>query len=161
MLGNNMIKYGIMILVFVSIGCAKQGVVGPKGDTGPQGSIGESADSCSVTSYAAGTVFAPNGGTLITCPNGTSSIVLNGTNGNDGAAGIPGTVITPVQFCSGFVQSYPNTFAESGLCINNQMWGVYSANGAFLAALPPGVYSSDGINSSCTFTITENCGVSQ
>ena len=140
---------------------------------------------CSVASITDPTV-APNGGSVITCPDGTSSVVLNGAQGSKGQTGLtgatgatgatggqgsqgqqgaqgvsgtPGTIITPVQFCSGFKQSYPSTFAESGLCIAGQMYGVYSANGGFLALLPPGEYSSDGINSSCNFTIYANCSL--
>jgi hypothetical protein len=69
-------------------------------------------------------------------------------------------VITPLQFCGpSFKQSYPNTFAESGFCIGGTIYGVYSANGGFLSALPPGEYSSDGINASCDFNIGANCAV--
>jgi hypothetical protein len=41
------------------------------------------------------------------------------------------------------------------------MYGVYSDNGGFLSELPPGEYSSDGINASCSFTIGANCSVTQ
>lgn len=104
------------------------------------------------------TVISTPSGSTITCPDGTTTTVSNGTNGLNG---LDGTQITVVQFCSpSFVPSYPNTFTEVGLCINNQLFGVYSQNGGFLAKLPPGSYSSNGIGVSCTFTIGNNCSVS-
>lgn len=110
------------------------------------------------------TVTTTPEGAMITCPDGTSSFINNGTNGLDGLNGanglngLAGTQITVVQFCdSGFVPTYPSVFPEIGLCISNQLIGVYSANGGFLAPLPPGSYSSDGINASCNFTITSGC----
>jgi|ERR1035437_1580126 hypothetical protein len=96
----------------------------------------------------------------------SSSTVCNGligATGAIGAAGTPGaagTVITPIQLCpSNFVPTYPSVFVESALCIGNHLYGVYSDHGGFLALLPPGNYSSNGINASCSFTITENCGI--
>jgi hypothetical protein len=96
----------------------------------------------------------------------SSSMVCNGAigatgaNGAQGQAGAPGIVVTPVQLCpASFVATYPSVFPESALCVSNHLYGVYSANGGFLAVLPPGVYSSNGINASCTFTITANCGI--
>lgn len=84
----------------------------------------------------------------------------SGSNGSNGTNGTNGTVISIVQFCSAsFVPSYPSTFPEIGLCIDDEMVGVYSANGGFLAPLPPGAYNSNGINSSCTFTIGTHCSV--
>lgn len=154
----------IVILAVMILGlsaCGKNGQNGAQGLTGSQGAQGiagvngVNGSSCSVSAVT-DTGIAPNGGSLITCTDGTSSLVLNGTNGHDGTNGVngsSGTVITPVQFCSG-VPSYPSVFAESGVCIAGVMYGVYSANGGFLAMLPNGTYSSNGINSSCTFTIT-------
>lgn len=143
-------------------GCAKDGktgAVGPKGDS-VVGASGTNGLGCSVSSVpVSGDV--PNGGSLITCGDGSSSLVLNGSNGVDGQAGYPGTVLTPVQFCQGFQQSYPNVFAESGFLINGVMWGVYSDHGGFMAELPPGTYSSNGINASCTFTINSDGTVTQ
>ena len=74
-----------------------------------------------------------------------------------GPAGADGTQITIVQFCPGVIPTYPSNFPEIGECINGQLYGVYSANGGFLALLPPGAYSSNGINASCNFTILPNC----
>ena len=135
-----------------TITCGSNTVYLANGDKGNPGAAGSS---CSTTTLAVGSVAAPNGGLIVSCTNGSAAVVVNGTNGTNG------TVITPIQFCTNFTQSYPNTFAESGICINNTMYGVYSANGGFLAELPPGTYSSDGINASCTFTIGQNCTVTQ
>ncbi len=109
----------------------------------------------------------PNGAYL-SCPDGTNAAVdngsdgaagQNGTNGSNGTNGVDGTQVTPVQFCKGFTLVYPSSFPESGVCISGQMYGVYSANDGFLALLPPGTYSSNGINASCTFTLLANCVV--
>lgn len=132
--------------------------IGITGGTGPGGVDGTG---CTVATLAVGSPGAPNGGALVTCSDGSSSVVFNGSAGVNGTNGQDAVSITPVQFCSGFTQTYPNTFAESGICIGNVLYGVYSANGGFLAELPPGTYSSNGINSSCTFTIGADCVVSQ
>jgi hypothetical protein len=93
-------------------------------------------------------------------------IISQGAANNSPSADIQcanGTEVTveepqPVQFCgSTGVQSYPSTFNESGLCINQKVYAVYSANGGFLTYLPPGAYTSSGIGSSCNFTITTGC----
>jgi len=86
-------------------------------------------------------------GSLISCPDGTSSLVTNGIDAQQ---------ITIVQFCQG-TTTYPTNFDEVGLCINNKIYAVYSANGGFMVEVVPGVYSSNGINSSCTFTVAPNC----
>lgn len=87
----------------------------------------------------------------------TGSNGNNGSNGSQGPSGQDGTVITVVQFCQGVAPSYPSTFPESGLCINGNLYGVYSANDGFLALLPPGAYNSNAIGSNCNFTILPNC----
>jgi hypothetical protein len=123
------------------------------------------------------------GGSLIVCPGGTSQFVSNGSDGvdglngqdgvdgqdgqdgedgEDGEDGADGTVVTVHQFCpASHVPSYPSTFPEVGMCIGNKMYGVYSANGGFLVFMPPGTYSSNGINSSCTFTLQANCVIAR
>ena len=87
----------------------------------------------------------------------------NGTNGIDGSAGpagANGSSVTVVRFCLGGPPVYPSTFPETGLCINNAIYAVYSANDGFLTELPPGLYTSDAIGSSCTFTVLPNCLIS-
>jgi hypothetical protein len=158
-----LLSFAILAMFLSACGITSAGPPGPQGlqgGRGNQGVPGNGGTNCTVATLGV-SVATPNGGSLISCTDGTSSVVLNGSNGADGTDGSPGTVVTPMQFCpSSFVQSYPSTFAESGICIDNVMYGVYSANGGFLAALPPGQYSSDGINASCTFTIGANCQIS-
>lgn len=127
------------------------GQTGATGAAGSAGSNGASGSNCTVTQN--------DDGATISCTDGTSATITDGANGHDGAAG---TKITPEQFCTqGFVPTYPSSFPEYGLLIDGVVYGVYSANGGFLAALPPGQYSSNGINASCTFTINANGTVTQ
>lgn len=149
------------------------GEQGPKGDTGANGSDGASCTSTVVNANLA----APNGGALITC-GVSSTLILNGANGQTGAQGpvgatgpqgpaglngqngTNGTAIVPIQFCSG-TGSYPSTFPEIGFCINDHLYAVYSDHNGFLVEVLPGTWSSNGINSSCTFTVYEHCEVTR
>ena len=89
---------------------------------------------------------------------------LNGLNGQDGQDGQDGTntvietpsEVVPIALCPG-TTTYPNKFVEQALCINNQLYGVYSQNNGFLVLLPPGQYVSNGINSTCSFEVLPNC----
>ncbi len=95
---------------------------------------------------------------------------LDGTAGADGAAGAPGSagadgingrdgsVVTFVKFCP-HTASYPTTFPEVGLCIDGELFAVYSANGGFGVKLEPGAYSSNAIGSACSFTVQAGCVV--
>jgi hypothetical protein len=162
------ILFGIaaVLILLSQTGCGKQGPMGATGATGLQGAPGTD---CTVTSVSAN-LAAPNGGSLISCQDGSQSLVLNGTsgingtNGNAGATGqagtngTNGTIIVAVQFCPG-TPTYPSTFLEVGFCINNTLYAVYSANDGFLTEVTPGEYSSDGINASCNFTVAANCVV--
>lgn len=87
--------------------------------------------------------------------------------GEPGKAGAPGQVGPPgadgqparvVKLCPG-VTAYPGVFVEVALCINNSLFGVYSANGGFLTELPPGTYSSNAIGSACNLLVLPNCKV--
>lgn len=137
-----------------------QGNVGATGATGAQGSQGVAG--------AAGTQGAV-GATGATGAAGAAgaqgiqgqqgAVGATGATGAQGAAGQNATPVTMVQFCPGITPSYPSSFPEIGLCLGGQLYGVYSANGGFLALLPPGSYSSNGINASCNFTIAANCVV--
>jgi hypothetical protein len=84
-----------------------------------------------------------------------------GPVGPQGSPGVPGTTVTSVQFCLGVTPDYPSAFPEVGFCISGNLYAVYSTNGGFLTYIPPGVYSSNGVNSSCTFTVGSNCEVTQ
>lgn len=95
------------------------GAQGPPGDPGSQGPAGNNGTSCSVSQQSQGA--------LITCTDGTSALILNGTNGQNG------TVIQPIQFCAGVTPIYPSAFPEFGFCIDGVIWGIYSENDGFLA----------------------------
>lgn len=114
---------------------------GPQGDPGPQGLQGNSGPTGATGAQG------PQG------PQGTSGVNgVNGTNGTNGINGTDGTTITVVQLCPG-VSNY-GTFVEVGLCMNGKLYGVYSANGGFLAYLADGTYYSNGIGSACNLTVT-------
>ena len=93
-------------------------------------------------------------GSLIQCTDGSSSLLLNGTNGTSGS------IINAVQFCPNVSPSYPSTFPEVGFCIGNQIYAVYSALDGFMTLITPGLYESNAIGSSCTFTVKPNCIIS-
>jgi hypothetical protein len=132
-----------MTLAFVTACQPKRGKPGVNGTNGL---------SCSVSTIAPSEV-TPNGASLISCENGTSSLVLNGTNGIDG------TLITAVQFCSG-TGVYPSVFPEVGFVIGGHLYAVYSANGGYLFEVLPGRYSSNAIGNSCSFTVNADLTVS-
>lgn len=100
---------------------------------------------------------------LAGCMPQTGGSGRNGIDGKDGVQGPPGQDSEPVrviQLCPG-VTNYPTVFVEVALCINKELWGVYSANGGFLTKLPPGAYQSNAIGSACNLVIGPNCQVSQ
>lgn len=80
----------------------------------------------------------------VSCPDGSRSVFNN-------------TFI--VQFCPGVV-SYPTVFPESGLCIQNKLYGVFwMSNSAWLGEIPPGNYTSTSTSLACNFKVLVNCGV--
>ena len=86
---------------------------------------------------------------------------VNGAAGTPGAPGHDGANPTPtsiVPLCLG-VPTYGTTYVEDAICLQGQLYGVYSANGGFLTQLPPGAYTSSGIGSSCNFTVGANCSI--
>ncbi len=83
---------------------------------------------------------------------------IDGQDGAQGPSGADGQPATVVQLCPG-TTSYPGVFVEVALCINNELYGVYSANGGFLTKLPQGNYYSNGIGSACNFTVLSNCQI--
>lgn len=131
----------IIMFFMTSCGPAPQGPQGFPGSDGEQGPKGDT------------------GATGTQGPTGDQGI--QGPGGPQGVPGTPGTVVTPIQLCAGVTPTYPSVFPEYALCLQGQLYGVYSANGGFLAVLPPGVYGSNGINASCNFTIGPNCSISQ
>lgn len=84
----------------------------------------------------------------------------SGLGGEPGAQGLPGvdaSGVTVVQLCPG-TASY-GTFIEIGFCINSHLYATYSSNGGFSTEIFPGAYSSAGVNSSCSFTVGDNCTI--
>lgn len=81
-----------------------------------------------------------------------------GPQGEQGNPGIDATSVTVVNLCPG-VTAYPSKFVEVAFCIGGKLYGTYSANDGFSTELPPGVYSSNAINSSCSFTVGANCTI--
>lgn len=107
----------------------------------------DNQNSCTVSNILPGTsVGAPWGGSKVSCPDGTNSLIVNG------APGTPGSIVKPVQFCPG-TPSYPSTFPEVGFNINGSIYAVYSQNDGFLTLIPPGVYTSNAVGSACNFTV--------
>lgn len=89
--------------------------------------------------------------------DGQSVVGPKGDRGETGAMGADGEIARVVPLCPG--TSNYGVFIEIGLCINNQLFGVYSANGGFLTLLAPGNYSSNAIGSACNLTVEPNCVV--
>lgn len=132
------------------------GLTGPAGSTGASGGQGTSGSTPVLTTQPAGSLACQNGGLVIESDSAPIGVICNGLNG---AAGINISPVSIVQFCPG-TTVYPSQFNEVGFCISGNLYGTYSANDGFSSYLPPGTYSSNGINSSCTFTIGPNCQVS-
>lgn len=134
-------------------------LTGCQGKTGAKGSSGDSIVGPAGPKGNAGGTGA-TGPTGATGSPGESTV---GPAGPAGPAGSPGTDLTPisvVQFCPG-TTSYANEFNEVGYCIGGNLYAVYSANDGFLSEIPPGNYTSDGIGSSCNFTVLPDCEIQQ
>lgn len=135
----------IIMLALVLTGCCgPQGDPGPAGSTGATGSVGAQGPQGNTGDTGAQGIQGPAGPT--------------GATGLQGAPGLDATPVTLIKLCSD-TPSYPSTFVEYGVCVGGNLYGVYSANGGFLTLLPPGSYSSNAINSSCSFTVSANCVV--
>lgn len=121
------------------------GTDGTDGATGAMGPAGQNAAPCVPTSVV--------GGVEIDCPGSPIQTVLNGTDA---------TPVTAVQFCTGYTTTYPSVFAEYGLCVSGNLYGVYwDGHNSWLSALPPGYYASTSTSAPCNFTIGTGCAVSQ
>jgi hypothetical protein len=147
-------KLLIVLMLLSLVGCLKDGTNGANGIAGKDGAVGAQGPAGvqgpKGDTGAAGT-DGVDGKDGATGPQGMTGAI--GLPGKDGA---PGTVVTPIQFCPGVTPVYPTTFPEYGLVINGSIFAVYSANGGFLALIPPGVYSSNAIGSACNFTVNED-----
>jgi hypothetical protein len=81
-----------------------------------------------------------------------------GSNGNDGRDGSDAHSVVAVKLCPG-TTNYPSTFVEYAFCIEGELYATYSANDGFTSILPPGLYQSNAIGSSCQFEVQANCTV--
>ena len=155
---KNLLIAFITVLALASCGEQSfQPIAGPKGDKGDQGEKGDKGDQGDVGAQGLQGIqgiVGPQGIQGEVGPQGVQGVI--GPQGIAGVDGAPGTVVTFVKFCNE-VTNYPSTFPEYGLCVNNQIFAVYSANGGFGVVIPPGTYYSNGINSSCNFTVNANC----
>lgn len=139
----------------------EQGEVGPSGPRGEEGLPGTSAvdgASCSVSTVL--------NGSLIECEDGTSSLVLNGVdgqNGNDGINGEDGQDLEPGVYDVVEIISLcgpQSGFSEVILRLaNGDLLAHYSQGSKqFLTLLSPGSFvSTDGF--ACSFTVTEEMEV--
>lgn len=94
--------------------------------------------------------------TVISACSGEPSYYAS--QGEQGPPGTPASARVFVQLCPG-TQSYPGVFIEYAECINDNLWGVYSANNGFYTFFPPGNYSSNALGSACNLTIQPHCVV--
>jgi len=132
-----------------------------------EGTPGKDGKNCATEQAEGGIYVICEGSDAVFISNGrdgatgaTGPVGAPGADGAPGPAGTNATPITVVQFCPNVVPTYPNRFPEYGLVINGSIFGVYSANGGFLALLPPGDYHSNAIGSSCNFRINADATVS-
>ena len=83
-----------------------------------------------------------------------------GATGAQGPAGVnSSSQVSVVQLCKSCSPAYPSVFPEVALCINNDLYGVYSVPGAYMTFITPGVYTSAGVGCTCTLTVLANCQV--
>ena len=108
--------------------------------------------------------------TTIVCPDGSSSDIIDGTNGQEGMRGamgptgaqgdtgmqgVTGEVGKPIKFCP---EQTGGSFPEYGFCIQNELYAVYfDKQNAWLAKVVPGKYISTSTNNQCIFTVEDNC----
>jgi len=145
----------LLALTIVGVGlmsCAPQvdynrpGIVGPKGDTGERGDDGKDAQSCTVVQMV-------NGAT-ISCPDGSTTAILNGAPGADGppAPASAYSVVEVINPCGSQA-----VFDEVLLKLANGQIMAHFASGSqqFLALIGPGNYTTTD-NTSCKFTVTNS-----
>lgn len=145
------------LVLFTTVVCFLSSCGKSTAEQGPAGKDGKDGVSCTIASISP-SMQAPNGGALITCENG-STLILNGQDGEDGRDGTPGTAISAVKLCPGDTV-YPSTFVEVAFKFDGRLWAVYSTHGGFMTQLPPGRYSSNGVNSRCDFTVNNDLTIS-
>lgn len=122
--------------------------------------------SATITVSQATAAVCPSGGLVFESDNNsvaTLNTVCNGTTGPQGQQGPQGVdldSITMVQFCQGYTTTYPNSFPEFGMCVNNTLYAVYwDQHNSWLAQIAPGYYASTSTSAPCNFTVVSNCGI--
>jgi len=136
---KNLLLLSLSILALSA--CAK------KGDRGFNGSDGKDGSSCSVAQASNGAV--------ITCQDGTSTLILNGTNGADGQ-NAPPTAFTVTEILDPCGDA-PGQFDEVLLRLANGQVIAHFASGnlQFLAVLSPGSYVTTD-SQACHFTLNSD-----
>lgn len=146
----------VVVALFLSACCGPEGVHGSNGSNGHDGATGSQGTAGTNGSNGSNGTNGTNGMDGATGAQGIQG--LQGLQGITGPAGADGTMVTLVKLCPE-TPTY-GVFVEFGMCINGKLYGVYSANGGFLALLSNGNYTSAGIGSSCNLTVT-GCVVSR
>lgn len=98
----------------------------------------------------------------------------NGVDGTDGQNGTPGATGpqgpqgnqgqpgTTVKFCPSKVVSYPTSFPEFGICVDNVIYAVYwDGHNSWLTEVPQGAYISTSTSAPCNFTVLANCAIQE
>lgn len=138
----------ILIGLFVLISCADGNRIFRDGVDGKDG---QSGGSCKVSPAVDGS------GSLITCPDGSTSFVKNGSNGVDGSNGTDGTNGTSVELiklCPNVTGSYAGSYPEYAFRVGNALYAVYyDKKESGLVQLYPGRYSSTTPGANCEFTV--------
>jgi hypothetical protein len=148
---NSVLTASLLGLVLTLTAC-EDGRNGPQGQRGRQGFPGYNGTSCSVT--------AVSNGSIISCEDGTSTVVLNGTDGVDGNDGADGT---PTAYSVQEIIKPCNETGSSEVLLklyNGELLAHYShGSRQYLALLTPGSYQlTDG--SACNFTVNADMTVS-
>jgi len=93
----------------------------------------------------------------ISCPDETKAIIPLPAN----VPPVNSPMVTTVQLCPG-TTSYPNSFPEQALCIDNQLFGVFfDGQNAWLSLLAPGNYRSTSTTNPCSFAVVTGCQISR
>lgn len=162
MLFNNPINAAdrtLFIIFAILLALTLLGLISCTGERGHPGANGSNGTAPVVSARPATLTECPTGGVFVLVGNQAPSIICNGTDGLVGAPGMA-TLVAPIKLCPGDTV-YPSVFVEYALCIEDNLYGVYSANNGFLTVLQPGNYSSNAIHSSCNFTVAPHCMVTQ
>lgn len=138
-------KYLILVAAIALAGCAERKV-----EATVQGAAGTNGSSC--------TTHQMEGGAIISCTDGTSSIVYNGVNGLTGATGATGSdgILEVINPCG---EEFANDEVFLRLS-SGRILALYDGgpNQDRLVLLAPGNYISTdtAASKSCSFTVTSD-----